>query len=75
MEFSLKQMGKIAKKKYIMVESYRDMKELSNLQCWGLTCKSYYHDRDWIYLFKKNAGIKKKKTIGKRLEKFITKNL
>ena len=26
-----------------------------------------------IYLFKKNAGIKKKKTIGKRLEKFITK--
>ena len=54
LEFSLKQMGKIAKKKYIMVESYRDMKELSNLQCWGLTCKSYYHDRDWIYLFKKN---------------------
>lgn len=54
LEFALKQMGKIAKKKYIMVESYRNLVELSNLQCWALTCKSYYHDKDWIYLFKKN---------------------
>jgi hypothetical protein len=29
-------------KTYVMVESYKNEKELSNLQCWALTCESFF---------------------------------
>tara|TARA_X000000950_G_C13781032_1_gene605084 strand:- start:462 stop:1127 length:666 start_codon:yes stop_codon:yes gene_type:complete len=54
LDFALKEMNRVSKKQYIMVESYRNDRELSNLQCWGLTCLSFYHDNDWVYIFKKN---------------------
>ena len=34
-----------------MVESYRNEKELFNLQCWALTCESFFK-KEWIWLFK-----------------------
>jgi len=48
----LKQIQKIGKKKYIMVESYRNEEELFNLQCWALTCETFFSKREWQYLFK-----------------------
>ena len=45
----------VAKKKYIMVESYRNNKELFNLQCWALTCESFFSKNEWKWLFK-NSG-------------------
>ena len=47
----LKQIQNISKKKYIMVESYRNEKELFNLQCWALTCESFFSKEEWKYLF------------------------
>ena len=32
-------------KKYILVESYKNEKELFNLQCWALTCESFFRKR------------------------------
>ena len=29
-------------KKYIMLESYQNEKELFNLQCWALTCETFF---------------------------------
>ena len=36
-----------------MVESYRSEKELFNLQCWALTCDSFFTPSEWKYIFKK----------------------
>lgn len=44
----------IAKKSYIMVESYRSNKELFNLQCWALTCNSFFSKKEWLSIFKEN---------------------
>lgn len=53
-ENSLKELNRISKKSYIMVESYRNDQELFNLQCWALTCKSFFSPKEWKYIFKKN---------------------
>ena len=39
-------------KAYILVESYRNEKELFNLQCWALTCNSFFTPKEWEYIFK-----------------------
>ena len=36
---------------YLMVESYRNTKELFNLQCWALTCESFFSTKEWIWIF------------------------
>ena len=41
----------VGKKKYIAVESYRNNKELFNLQCWALTCESFFSDREWKWIY------------------------
>ena len=52
-EQSIKQINRIAKRSFIMVESYRNEKELFNLQCWALTCESFFTPSEWKYIFKK----------------------
>lgn len=42
---------RVGKKKYVLVESFRNNKELFNLQCWALTCESFFMPQDWIWLF------------------------
>ena len=34
-----------------MVESYRNETELFNLQCWALTCESFFSKNEWKWLF------------------------
>ncbi len=51
---SIKEIERVAKKKYIMVESYNNYQELFNLQCWALTCKSFFSVKDWQWIFKTN---------------------
>lgn len=46
------EMQRVAKNKYIMVEAYRNSKELFNLECWALTCESFFRPDEWIWLFK-----------------------
>jgi len=50
----LTEIERIGKKKYVMIESFRNSKELFNLQCWALTCKSFFSVNEWIWIFKKN---------------------
>ena len=49
---SLKEIQRVGKKKYVMVEGYRNEKELFNLQCWALTAESFYDDDEWKWIFK-----------------------
>ena len=49
---SIKEIERVAKKKYIMVESYNNYQELFNLQCWALTCQSFFSKNEWLWIFK-----------------------
>lgn len=49
---AIKEIERVGKNKYIAVEAYRDEKELFNLQCWALTCESFFMTCEWTWLFK-----------------------
>jgi SAM-dependent methyltransferase len=51
LERALKEAERIGKQKYIMVESYRNEKELFNLQCWALTAESFFDTAEWIWIY------------------------
>lgn len=47
----LKEIERVGKNKYLVVESYRNESELFNLQCWALTCESFFRPNGWIWIF------------------------
>ena len=47
---AIKEIQRVGKKHFICSESYRDEKELFNLQCWALTCESFFSKREWVWL-------------------------
>ena len=51
---ALKEINRVGKDGYIMVESYRNEKELFNLQCWALTCETFLNPKEWGWLFDEN---------------------
>lgn len=48
--FSLQEITRVGRKKYCMVESYRNELELFNLQCWALTAESFFHVDEWEWI-------------------------
>ncbi len=48
---ALPEFNRVSKKQYMMVESYRNEIEQFNLQCWALTCYSFYTPEEWTWLF------------------------
>ena len=48
---ALREIERVGKNKYIVVEGYRNEKELFNLECWALTCESFFSTDEWIWLF------------------------
>ena len=52
LKLALKEMERAAKNKCVVVESYRNVEELFNLQCWALTCESFFTPEGWVSLFK-----------------------
>ena len=49
---AIKEIERVGKNKYICVESYRNEAELFNLECWALTCESFFSKDEWIWLYK-----------------------
>jgi ubiquinone/menaquinone biosynthesis C-methylase UbiE len=48
---ALKEMQRVGKQKYLVVESFRDPEELFNLQCWALTCESFFRPETWAWVY------------------------
>ncbi|WP_320172155.1 class I SAM-dependent methyltransferase [Maridesulfovibrio sp.] len=48
---ALREMERVAANKYMCVESYRNEQELFNLQCWALTCESFFDKGEWEWVF------------------------
>jgi len=51
LEKALKEIERVGKNKYIMMESYRNEEEQFNLQCWALTCESFFDKKEWVWVF------------------------
>lgn len=47
---AFREIERVGKQKYIMVEGYRSSLELFNLECWALTCESFFRPNEWIWL-------------------------
>ena len=52
LDFSIKEINRISKNSYIVVESYRNEKELFNLQCWALTAQAFFSVKEWEWILK-----------------------
>jgi SAM-dependent methyltransferase len=48
---ALKEIERISIKKYLVVDSYRTLNELFNLQCWALTANIFFSNSDWKFFF------------------------
>ena len=51
LKVALKEIERVGKQGYVMLESYRNEKELFNLQCWALTCPSFFDKEEWIWIY------------------------
>jgi hypothetical protein len=54
---ALQEIQRVGKNAYIMVESYRNNKELFNLQCWALTAETFLDRDEWIWLYEQYGFI------------------
>ena len=52
-EKAIKEINRVSRKSFIVLESYNNEKELFNLQCWALTCQSFFSKDEWKWLFKR----------------------
>jgi ubiquinone/menaquinone biosynthesis C-methylase UbiE len=49
---ALQEIQRVGKNGYVMVEGYRNSTELFNLECWALTCESFFRPDEWVWLYK-----------------------
>ena len=48
---SLGEIERVGKSGYVMLESYRNELEQFNLQCWALTCESFFDKEEWEWIY------------------------
>ena len=48
---ALREIERVGKEKFVMVEAYRNDTELFNLECWALTCESFFGPDEWVWLY------------------------
>lgn len=51
LQTALREVERVGKQKYVMLESYRNEEELFNLQCWALTAESFLDTAEWIWTY------------------------
>ena len=51
LEIALAEVERVGKQGYVMLESYRNEQEQFNLQCWALTCESFFDYEEWPWIY------------------------
>jgi len=51
LQVALEEVQRVGKQAYVMLESYRNEQELFNVECWALTCESFFDAAEWIWLY------------------------
>ncbi|NER34658.1 MAG: class I SAM-dependent methyltransferase [Oscillatoria sp. SIO1A7] len=49
---ALGEIERVGPQGYVMLESYRNEREMFNLQCWALTAESFFDVSEWIWLYR-----------------------
>ena len=49
--YSLGELERVGKQKYLVVEAYRNLTEFFNVQCWALTAPTLITPKEWEWLF------------------------
>lgn len=49
---ALEEIQRVGQQGYVMLESYRNEREMFNLQCWALTAESFFDVSEWIWLYR-----------------------
>ena len=52
-EKALAETQRVGRQGYVMLESYRNELEQFNLQCWALTCESFFDHEEWPWIYEK----------------------
>jgi SAM-dependent methyltransferase len=52
LQTALSEIQRVGRQRYVMLESYRSELELFNLECWALTCESFFDTAEWIWLYR-----------------------
>ena len=52
LQIALSETERVGKQGYVMLESYRNELEQFNLQCWALTCESFFDHKEWPWVYK-----------------------
>lgn len=52
---ALRELQRVGKQKYLVVESYRNEEEKANLLYWQLTCESFCTPEEWAWWFKQTG--------------------
>ncbi len=52
LQVALGEMNRVGHQGYLLLESYRSEQELFNLQCWALTCASFFDTAEWLWLYR-----------------------
>jgi len=55
LENCLREIQRIGKSHYVTSESYRTELEQFNLQCWALTCETFFDLDAWLWMFEKTG--------------------
>ena len=51
LKMALGEIERVGESSYIMLESYRNELEQFNLQCWALTCESFFDKEEWEWIY------------------------
>ena len=51
---AINEINRVAKNKYIVVDSFRNEKERINLMSWQLTCNAFFSVKEWEWILKIN---------------------
>lgn len=52
LEAAVREIERVGKQKYLLVESWRNEAEFFNLECWALTANLILTPQDWIWLYR-----------------------
>lgn len=53
LEQALSETERVGRQGYVMLESYRNELEQFNLQCWALTCETFFDHEEWPWIYEK----------------------
>lgn len=55
LETALVEVQRVGRQAYVMVEGYRNERELFNLECWALTAEQFLRPEEWVWVFDKTG--------------------